>query len=75
MNFKEWIKGKEKGDLIENISILTIVASAALIIVGVSVGTFISGVPVFLAILGSFLAVLGLVIYIFAEFYKILKKE
>lgn len=71
--FTEWLKGDTRRQFLENFSYVVIVSAAVLLIVGISVGTFVPGFPVFLAILGAFLALVGIVLYILSELFKILK--
>lgn len=63
-------KKKSLEEKLESLSFLLIVVSAVFSVVGISVGTFISGIPVLLAIIGAFLVVLGIVIYIISEFVR-----
>jgi hypothetical protein len=70
--FMEWLKGDTRRDFLENLSYSLIVLAAVLSIVGISVGTFVPGFPVFLAILGAFLALVGIVLYVLSEFIRLL---
>lgn len=72
--FMEWLKGENRREFLENLSYTLIVVAAVFSVVGISVGTFVSGFPVFLAILGAFLALVGIVLYILSEFVRLLKK-
>lgn len=72
--FVDWLKGETRREFLENFSYCLIVLAAVFSIIGISVGTFISGFPVFLAILGAFLALVGIVLYILAEFIRLLRK-
>lgn len=71
--FIDWLKGKSRREFLENMSYTLIVLAAVFSVVGISVGTFVSGFPVFLAILGAFLALVGIVLYILSEFVRMLK--
>lgn len=73
---REWfrIKGHTPADTVENVSFLMLLVAATFVIVGVSVGTFIQGFPVALAIAGAFLAILGLFAYVVSELMRILSK-
>jgi len=66
-NFKNWIKGKSKKEHWENISFTIIVFSAILIFMGILLGSFIK-YTVFMASFGSFLVIVGIIIYIISEF-------
>ncbi|MFB6216381.1 MAG: hypothetical protein ABEJ72_05375 [Candidatus Aenigmatarchaeota archaeon] len=72
-SFVDWLKGENRIELLENLSYVILVTAAILSVVGISVGTFVSGFPVFLAILGAFLALVGIVLYILSEFVRLLK--
>lgn len=69
-DLKKMFKNKKREEKLENLSFVLIGISALFLIVGISVGTFIPGFPVALAIVGSFLVVVGIVIYIISEFLK-----
>ncbi len=72
MKFK--IKGKTTADTIENVSLLIFGISALFVFIGVSVGSFISGFPVLLGIIGSILILIGIAVLIVSEFWRILRK-
>lgn len=74
-DFVDWLKGGSRREFLENLSYTLIVLAAVFSIVGISVGTFIPGFPVLLAILGAFLALVGIVLYVISEFVKILRSE
>ncbi|MFP4045954.1 MAG: hypothetical protein ACLFS3_02755 [Candidatus Aenigmatarchaeota archaeon] len=71
-DFMTWLKGETRREFLENLSYCIIVLAAVLTIVGIAVGTFVPGFPVFLAILGAFLALVGIVLYISSEFVRLL---
>ncbi|MFB6076493.1 MAG: hypothetical protein ABEK17_05170 [Candidatus Aenigmatarchaeota archaeon] len=66
---------KDKSALgkLESLSFITLWISVVFIVVGISVGTFISGIPVLLAIIGSFLSLTAIVLFVIAELWKGLK--
>jgi len=72
-DFVEWLKGENSREMVENFSYLLIVIAAVMTVVGLGIGTFIPGLPVLLAIIGAFLALAGIVLYIVAEFFRILQ--
>lgn len=69
------IRGDTKSETIENISFLILATAALFTIVGTAVGTYVSGFPVALAVVGAFLVVVGILTYVIAEFYALLKEE
>lgn len=71
--FVKWLKGDSRREFLENFSYCLIVLAAIFSIVGISVGTFVPGFPVFLAIVGAFLALFGILLYIVSEFVRILQ--
>jgi hypothetical protein len=66
-NFKKWVNGSNKRDYIENISFLIITISAVMVSVGIGLGSFIQG-TVFIAVLGAFLVMVGIIVYIISQF-------
>jgi len=74
MNFKKWFKWDTKADKIESISFILIIISAIFTVIGISVGSFVPGVPVAMAIIGAFLVVVGIAFYIISELIRITKK-
>lgn len=70
--FVDWLKGENKEELLENLSYLVIVVAALMTVIGLGVGTVYPGVPVLIAIVGSFFALLGIVLYILSELIRIL---
>ncbi len=75
MDFKEfmdWFKGDSKRELVENLSYCLIIIAAIMTVVGLGVGTVYPGLPVLVAIIGSFLALVGIVLYILSELIRFL---
>ncbi len=66
-NFKAWIKGRNKQENLENISFATLVVATFLVIIGITLGSFIYGTVLF-AMFGAFLILVGIVIYIISQF-------
>ena len=75
MNLKEWFKWGSLSEKIETISFIILIVASVFTVVGISVGSFVPGFPVALAITGAFLVVLAIVVYIISEFVKILEKK
>ena len=75
MKFKESFKWDTKADKTESISFIILIIAAILTIIGISVGTFIPGIPVALAIVGAFLVLVGIVIYIASEILRVFEKK
>jgi len=75
MNLKGWFKWETKADKVESLSFILIIFSAVLTFVGISVGSFVPGIPVALAIIGAFLVLVGIVLYIISEFMRIFGKK
>jgi len=73
-DYVKWVKGKDTKDFLENFSISVLLFGTLLTVIGLAFGTYISGFPVLLAIIGSGLVLIGIVLYIFSEFYRIFKK-
>ncbi len=71
-DFIGWLKGDSKRDLLENISYCLVVLAAVMLVLGLGVGTVYPGWPVLVAIVGSFLALAGIVLYILSELIRIL---
>ncbi|MFP4116033.1 MAG: hypothetical protein ACLFTQ_02410 [Candidatus Aenigmatarchaeota archaeon] len=71
-DFMNWLKGENRREMVENFSYLLIVVAAVLTVIGLGAGTFVSGLPVLMAIIGAFLALVGIVLYIVSEFLRIL---
>ena len=74
MDFKKWFKWDTKANKIESISFILIIISAIFTVIGMSVGSFVSGVPVAMAIIGAFLVVVGIAFYIISEVVRMIKK-
>ena len=75
MNLKEWFKWGSLSEKIETISFIILIVASVFTVVGISVGSFVPGFPVALAITGAFLVVLAIVVYIISEFVSILEKK
>ncbi len=73
--FKDWIKWGTTADKIESISLVILLIASAFTIVGISVGVFIPGIPVAIAIAGAFLVLVSIVLYVISEFVRILEKK
>lgn len=71
MDFKLEIKGKTMGKTLENVSIATIIVSAVMVVLGIAVGSYVPGFPVMLAMGGSFLAFMGIIVFVIGEFVQI----
>lgn len=69
--YLNWLKGKNSGESLHNLSISLVAIAAVFVVTGIGVGTYVSGLPVALAILGSFLIILGIVLYAAGEISKI----
>ncbi|MBI4017520.1 MAG: hypothetical protein HY366_01085 [Candidatus Aenigmarchaeota archaeon] len=65
------LKGATREDTVENVSFLVLFVAAAFVAVGISVGTFVPGFPVALAVTGALLVVISLLVYITSEFLRI----
>jgi len=74
MDFKKWFKWDTKANKIESISFILIIISAIFTVIGMSVGSFVPGVPVAMAIIGAFLVVVGIAFYIISEVVRMIKK-
>ncbi len=75
MNLKEWFKWGSLSEKIETISFIILIVASVFTVVGISVGSFVPGFPVALAIAGAFLVFVAIVVYIISEFVKILEKK
>jgi len=75
MKFKESFKWDTKADKTESISFIILIIAAIFTVVGISVGTFIPGIPVALAIVGAFLVLVGIVVYIASEILRVFEKK
>lgn len=63
------IRGSNSKETLENISFFIIVISAIMISVGIGLGSFIQYI-VFIAVLGSFFVMFGIVVYIASQFME-----
>ncbi len=72
---KELFKWDDTADKIESSSFIIIIISSILTIVGISVGSFIPGVFVALAIIGSFSILVGIFFYIVSQFFRLIVKK
>jgi F0F1-type ATP synthase assembly protein I len=61
------IRGSNRKESIENVSFLIIVIAAAMVSVGIGIGSFIQG-TIFLSVFGSFFVMIGIVFYIASQF-------
>lgn len=75
MTFKKWFKWETGADKVESISFILIIIASIFTVIGISVGTFVPGIPVALAIIGAFLVFVGIILYIISEFMRIFGKE
>ena len=73
--FKEWFRWNMLSEKIESVSIVILIIATACTVAGISVGVFIPGIPVAIAIAGSFLVVVALFLYIVSEFVAMLEKK
>jgi predicted phage tail protein len=62
--------GKNKKEVLENISFIIIVISSILFAVGIGIGSFIQG-TIFLSVIGSFFVMVGIVTYIASQFLEV----
>jgi len=67
--FREWLKGKNRQEKMENISFVILVTATLLVILGIGLGSFIYGTVLF-AMFGAFLILIGIVIYIISQFIE-----
>jgi len=75
MKLKDSFKWDTKANKTESISFIILIIAALFTIVGISVGTFIPGIPVVLAIIGAFLVLVGIVVYIASEILRVFEKK
>ncbi|MBI5355440.1 MAG: hypothetical protein HZB68_03210 [Candidatus Aenigmarchaeota archaeon] len=71
MDFRLEVKGATTGKTIENVSIATITVAAIMVVLGISLGSYVSGFPVMLAMGGSFLVFIGIIVFVIGEFVQI----
>lgn len=62
--------GSNTKESLENLSYVLIVISAVLIVIGIGLGSFIQG-TVYSAVFGSFLVIVGIIIYIISQFFEV----
>lgn len=67
--FKEWLKGSNKKEYAERLSYTIIIISAVLIFFGILLGSFVK-YTVHLATFGSFLLIIGIIVYIVSQLMK-----
>lgn len=67
--FGEWLKGKDRQENLENISFVILAAAALLVMAGIGLGSFVYG-AVLLAMLGAFLVLVGVIVYIISQFLE-----
>lgn len=67
--FFDWLKGKNTAEFLENVSFVTLVFATLLVMVGIGLGSFVSGM-VFLGAFGAFLILAGIIIYIASQFVE-----
>ena len=75
MDFKKWFKWDTGANKIESISFILLIIAAVFTALGVSIGSFIPGIPVAMAIMGAALVVVSIVLYVISEFIRILSKK
>ncbi|UCG95816.1 MAG: hypothetical protein JSV92_02065 [archaeon] len=73
--FKDWFKWGTVSEKIESISFIILIIASVFTVIGISVGSFYPGFPVALAIIGAFLVVVAIALYIISEFAGILGKK
>ncbi len=71
-SIKEWFQCGSWVDILEKISYLVIFIAAVMVVVGLGIGTVYPGFFVLVAIAGSFLVLLGIVLYILSELLRTL---
>ena len=69
MKLKEFFEGKNEKEKIERFSYLVVIVSAAMIMLGMLLGSTVQ-YTVLLATFGSFLTIVGIVLYVFSQFMK-----
>lgn len=72
---KEWFKWGSTPEKIESLSFMTLIIASVFTVIGISVGSFYPGFPVALAIIGAFLVLVAIVLYIISEFSGMLLKK
>ncbi len=69
------IKGETAGETIENVSIIIIIISALMVTIGIGIGSYVPGIPVVMAMAGSSLVIVGIVVFVVSEFVKIYEER
>ncbi len=64
--FMIWLKGKNRQEFIGNLSYVVILASAAMLFIGIGLGSFVQYV-VFLGAAGALLVLIGIILYIVSQ--------
>jgi len=72
---KDFFKTETSADKIESISFLLLIVAAVFTVFGISVGTFVPGIPVAIAIAGAFMVPVSIVLYVISEFLRMLDKK
>lgn len=62
----KWLRGSSRQEYIENLSYVVMFLSAFFIFIGLGLGSFVPFV-VYIAVLGSFLLLIGIVLYILSQ--------
>jgi len=70
MRFNLTKLGKNKKEVLENISLVITVISAILFSIGIGLGSFIQG-TIILSVFGSFFIMIGIMIYIISQFIEV----
>ena len=73
--FKNFFKWDKKSDRLESISFLILIVASVFTVIGISVGIFVPGIPVALAIMGAFLVLVSIVVYIVSELVRYFEKK
>lgn len=69
MKFFDWLKGKNTQEFLENLSLVILIVSAFLVMIGIGLGSFVQGI-VFLGSFGAFLILVGIIVYIISQFLE-----
>jgi hypothetical protein len=72
---RDWFKWGTASEKIESISLITLIIAAVFTVIGISVGSFYPGFPVVLAIIGAFLVLVSVALYIISEFAGMVGKK
>ena len=73
--FKDFFNWKTTADKIESMSFLMLIVASVFTLIGISVGVFVPGIPVALAIVGAFMVLVSIVMYIISEFVRFSEKK